>query len=106
MTLEVFARYSKRRREAFGNLAVNLHEIKRIVSNVDDSAEIYLFGSVARGTQNMASDIDILIITGNQAVPIRKALLDADFHEPYEFHVRSDKEAETYFRHIKDMKKV
>lgn len=106
MTLEMFVRLSKRRKEAFQNLAENLQKIKSIVSSVNPSAEIYIFGSVARGTHNMASDIDILIVSENLITPIRKALLEADFGEPFEFHIKSGKEAEPYFRHVKDIRKV
>jgi predicted nucleotidyltransferase len=39
--------------------------VKEIVSRIDPSAEIYVFGSVVRGEYTGASDIDILVITNN-----------------------------------------
>jgi predicted nucleotidyltransferase len=39
--------------------------VKEIISKIDPSAEIYVFGSVVRGEYTGASDIDILVITNN-----------------------------------------
>lgn len=58
--LEMFAEYSRKRREAFNNLSLHLIRIKLIVKSIDGAAKIYLFGSVAKGTNKMASDIDLL----------------------------------------------
>ena len=52
-----------RRRKAFENLDRNLKEIKEKVINLDSKAEVYLFGSVARGENTLSSDIDVLILT-------------------------------------------
>ncbi|AKA49302.1 hypothetical protein IX51_09540 [uncultured archaeon] len=102
----MFARYSKRRKEAFSRLNENLQKVKSIVVMEDPSAKIYLFGSVARGNYNMASDIDILIVSRDYVKAIRKALIEAGFGEPYEFHIRSPRDAQTYFRHVKDIRKI
>jgi len=40
-----------------------LHEIKQIVHKSLPSAEVLLYGSVARGTQDPESDYDILVLT-------------------------------------------
>lgn len=41
-----------------------LHEIKQIVRKSLPAAEVLLYGSVARGTQDPESDYDILVLTG------------------------------------------
>lgn len=37
-------------------------EVKGVVKEIDPSAEVYVFGSVVRGTYTAASDIDVLVI--------------------------------------------
>ena len=44
-----------------------LSEIKKAVLSVDSSAEVILFGSMARGDYKDDSDWDILILTNNKA---------------------------------------
>ncbi len=73
--------------------------------NMDPGAEIYEFGSTVNGNYNMASDIDILIVTSKKE-DIIKALWNADFKEPFEFHIRTPDEAGPYFSHVKEIKKI
>jgi predicted nucleotidyltransferase len=40
-----------------------LHEVKQIVQKFLPAAEVVLYGSVARGTQDAESDYDILVLT-------------------------------------------
>ena len=40
-----------------------LHEVKQIVRGFLPAAEVLLYGSVARGTQDADSDYDILVLT-------------------------------------------
>ncbi len=37
--------------------------VKKVVTEIDPHAEVYVFGSVVRGDYTVASDIDILVIT-------------------------------------------
>jgi len=45
------------------NYRVIAGEVKKIVTEFDPQAEVYVFGSVVRGNYTVASDIDILVIT-------------------------------------------
>jgi predicted nucleotidyltransferase len=74
-----------RRRKAFENLDRNLKQIKERVINLDSKAEVYLFGSVARGENTLSSDIDVLILTNLDHRRILSAL--AEFGSPFEFHI-------------------
>ncbi len=40
-----------------------LHEVKHIVRHLLPTADVLLYGSVARGTQDAESDYDILVLT-------------------------------------------
>jgi predicted nucleotidyltransferase len=42
-----------------------LLDIKEIINSIDPEAEVYLFGSRARGTEQNLSDWDFLILTDN-----------------------------------------
>ena len=46
-----------------------LHEIKRIVRRSLPTAEVMLFGSMARGTRHHESDYDILVLTDTELTP-------------------------------------
>lgn len=68
-----------------------LSEAHRIIRRVlgDRCAEIYLFGSYARGTPRQSSDIDIAVLAetplDQEISRIRDALEDSDI--PFEFDV-------------------
>ncbi|EQD44057.1 DNA polymerase beta subunit [mine drainage metagenome] len=59
----MFLEMAKRKNEVFRNIDAYLESVKGVVQRVDPKGEIYLFGSVATGHYNMASDIDVLIVT-------------------------------------------
>ncbi len=82
---DIAVEYALLRRKAFENLDKNLKAIKERVVNVDSKADVYLFGSVARGENTFSSDIDILIITNLDRRSILAAL--TDFGSPFEFHI-------------------
>ncbi len=82
--IDILAEEAKSRRRAFIELSRKLNEIKNSVKRCDQTAEIYLFGSVARGDNTLGSDIDVLIITGNEKC-VRAAL--ASYGPPFEFHI-------------------
>ncbi|MGC8514658.1 MAG: nucleotidyltransferase domain-containing protein [Thermoplasmata archaeon] len=94
------------KREVFGDLQHYLAKIKKVVSNADPNSSVYLFGSVATGKYNMASDIDILIVTSIDRDTIQKALDEENLGFPFEFHIRNKKTAEPYFSHIKEIKLI
>jgi len=101
----MFVEIYKKRKKIFDNLDFNLKEITANIKNIDNDADIYLFGSVLKGNNNMASDIDILIITENKE-KVMKCLWDNNYSDPFEFHIRNENESKVYFRHIKEIKKL
>ena len=93
----------KLKKEVFGNLQYYLAKIKKTVLNVDQNTKVYLFGSAATGDYNMASDIDILIVSSKDRNIIQNALDKENLGFPFEFHIRNEKTAEPYFMHVKKM---
>jgi predicted nucleotidyltransferase len=101
----MFVEIYKKRKKIFDNLNFNLKEITANIKNIDREANIYLFGSVLKGNNNMASDIDILIVTENKE-RVMKYIWDNNYSDPFEFHIRNEKESRAYFQHINEMKKL
>jgi predicted nucleotidyltransferase len=93
----------KLKKEVFGNLHYYLAKIKETVLSVDQNTKVYLFGSVAIGDYNMASDIDLLIVSSMDRNVIQNALDRENLGFPFEFHIRNGKTAEPYFKHVKKM---
>jgi predicted nucleotidyltransferase len=59
------------------------YQIKKSIKNIDPNANIYLFGSKARGDDSQTSDWDFLILTSIEATEetkkrIRASLIDAE----------------------------
>lgn len=85
------------------------------VKNVLPDSRIYVFGSVVKGEATAASDIDVLIVSN--AVPksgleraglkvrIEEAAALPPYH-PFELHLADEKEAEWYFRRVKELREV
>jgi uncharacterized protein len=44
------------------------NRIKKVIEDIDSSAEVYLFGSRARGDHRTSSDWDILILVDNPKI--------------------------------------
>lgn len=97
---------AKLKKEVFTNLQYYLTKVRKVISNVDPNANVYLFGSIATGNYNMASDIDILIVTSVERKIIQSSLDREGLGFPFEFHIRTEKESEPYFIHIKEMKLI
>ncbi|MDJ0270715.1 MAG: nucleotidyltransferase domain-containing protein [Aigarchaeota archaeon] len=92
----MFVEEARRRQSFFNNLKQHLEELKRAIHSIDPEAELYIFGSVARGDYTLASDVDILIVTRMQPGFILKELWLKGFREPFEFHVVSPDMLEHY----------
>ena len=94
---------AKLKKEVFNNLQFYLVKIKETILSVDQDSRVYLFGSVVTGYHNMASDIDILIVSSRDRNIIQNALDKENLGFPFEFHIRNEKTAEPYFMHVKKM---
>ncbi len=101
MSHDVIVETALKRQEAFDNLARYLQIIKKTVRNLDQKAEIYLFGSAAGKEHNYSSDIDILVVTNLHPAGIHAELWKAGIKEPFEIHVHSREEAEFFTRTTK-----
>ena len=93
----------KLKKDVFNNLHYYLAKIKESILSVDENSKVYLFGSDVTGNYNMASDIDILVVTSVVRNIIQNALDKENLGFPFEFHLRNEEEAEPYFRHINNI---
>jgi predicted nucleotidyltransferase len=78
-------------RQVFDNIWEFLSDVKEQVPKLFPGAEVYLFGSVARGRYTAARDIDILVVTDVsdwELVDMAKAKLKRTFIDmPVELHI-------------------
>ncbi len=102
----MFVEMAKKRRHAFDHLNSYLDLIKRIAKTEDKNSRVFLFGSVEKGDYNMASDIDILIVTEKDRYILLTKLENEGIEFPFELHVRNSREAEAYFQHIPELKEL
>jgi predicted nucleotidyltransferase len=103
---EILIREAKRREEVFKNLSSYLNRLKETLRSMDPKGRLFLFGSSARGDNALISDIDILIVTSLNPSLVIATLWQAGFDEPFEFHVVSNKQFETYKQVIGDLKEI
>ena len=102
----------ERRRMYFDNLDYYLRKIKEIVEKNVPNAEIYLYGSVAEGDYSIGlSDIDIAIVSDNLSDRDKKlelfgVLTKKFFESPFEFHIFTKEQWESYKKFIKKFKKI
>lgn len=102
----MFPEIVKKRRDAFNHMEERLEVVKRIAKETDADCRVYLFGSVARGRHNVASDIDILIVSEGDKYALLSKLEKAGIEFPFELHIRNTEESKPYFRHVHEMKEL
>ncbi len=78
---------AKHRAEVFRNLEYYLKVIVKAVKELDEKAEVYLFGSVAEGTYTLSSDIDVLVVTDQPPENVLVKLWEKGIKDPFEIHV-------------------
>ena len=72
-------------------MSENLEIIRKTVRKYFDNAEIFLFGSRAKGTASSNSDYDILIITDNEILIKEKLIFRTNIRkELHNFNIRTD----------------
>jgi len=89
---ELLIKEAKRRAEVFRNLNRYLRILASVVEQIDDKAEIYLFGSVAEGRHLLSSDIDVLVVTDKPPAEVLKRLWEAGIKDPFEIHIATREE--------------
>ncbi|MEZ0319678.1 MAG: nucleotidyltransferase domain-containing protein [Pyrobaculum sp.] len=62
----------ERRRRVLERLWEVLVELKKAVLELDPDAEVYLFGSAARGSMRPDSDVDVLVVSDLYGGDLRK----------------------------------
>jgi len=96
MSHEIIIEMAIKRREVFDNLDGYLRTIKDVISKIDDSAELYLFGSVAEKRHAYSSDIDVLILTVAESARVHLELWKAGIRDPFEVHVQTPEDARLF----------
>jgi predicted nucleotidyltransferase len=94
----------KRRSEIFERLDEYLKKIVETVKKLDSNAEVYLFGSVAKGKHLISSDIDILVVSDLHPGRIIAELWSNGMNDPFEIHVITRNMLETYKKRAKLIK--
>lgn len=99
-----------RRIEVLRNAKAYVKRIKEIcVSEIDPDCRVILFGSVAKGTYRIDSDVDVLIITDKATDAWSKAKIASIVHEklgiydPLELHVITVSEFENWYKRFIDV---
>ncbi|MGB9830536.1 MAG: nucleotidyltransferase domain-containing protein [Fervidicoccaceae archaeon] len=95
---------AKRKIEVFENLEHYLKMAYRIVKELDEGAEIYVFGSLVEGKSLVSSDIDLLIVTSLPPEVVISKLWERGIKEPFEIHVVDREMFKYYLRKAKNLK--
>ncbi len=78
-------------------------------------SRVYVFGSVVKGEATGGSDIDVLIVSKSMpksnleraGIKLRiEELAGLPPYHPFELHLADEKEAEWYFRRVKELEEV
>jgi predicted nucleotidyltransferase len=103
---DIYIREAKRLEKIYRNPYDLLRRIKGDLRRIIPDAEVYLFGSIARGKYTMASDIDVLVIvdsTSKLNVDRVKAFIKRKYIEyPIELHIVSRREFEKWYKRFID----
>ncbi|MEM4489307.1 MAG: nucleotidyltransferase domain-containing protein [Desulfurococcaceae archaeon] len=104
MSEKLLVKLAKHRAEVFRNLEHYLKVIVKAVKELDEKAEVYLFGSVAEGTYTLSSDIDILVVTDQSPENVLVKLWEKGIKDPFEVHIIRREMLDLYKRRSKLVK--
>ncbi|MEM4826730.1 MAG: nucleotidyltransferase domain-containing protein [Desulfurococcaceae archaeon] len=104
MSEKLLVKLAKHRAEVFRNLEHYLKVIVKAVKELDEKAEVYLFGSVAEGTYTLSSDIDVLVVTDQSPENVLMKLWEKGIKDPFEVHIIRREMLDLYKRRSKLMK--
>ena len=96
MSEELLVEEARRRAEIFKDLERYLTIIAETVKELDEDAEVYLFGSVAEGRHLLSSDVDVLVVTDLSPGEVLAALWKRGIDDPFEVHVVKRNALEIY----------
>ncbi len=100
------------RKKYFDNLDSYLKEIKAIAKKECPDAKIYLVGSVIEGDYSIGlSDIDVVVVSErfrdrDKKLEVFGKLLKPFFDSPFEFHVLTPEQWETFRKLVKEYRAV
>jgi predicted nucleotidyltransferase len=99
---DIYIREAKRLEKIYRNPYDLLRRIKNDLRRIVPDAEVYLFGSIAKGKYTMASDIDVLVVvdsTNKLNVDRVKVFIKRKYIEyPIELHIVSRREFEKWYK--------
>ena len=104
MSEELLVHEARRRAEVFRNLPKHFRKLLDAVREVDEKAEVYLFGSVVEGKHLLSSDIDVLVVTSKPAGEVLARLWSRGIKDPFEIHVVTGEMLDLYKRRAKLVK--
>ncbi|MEM4452892.1 MAG: nucleotidyltransferase domain-containing protein [Thermosphaera sp.] len=104
MSEKLLVKLAKHRAEVFRNLEHYLKVIVKSVKELDENAEVYLFGSVAEGTYTLSSDIDVLVVTDQSPENVLVKLWEKGIKDPFEVHIIRREMLDLYKRRSKLVK--
>ncbi|MEM1606032.1 MAG: nucleotidyltransferase domain-containing protein [Fervidicoccaceae archaeon] len=104
MSEKLLVKLAKHRAEVFRNLEHYLKVIVKAVKELDEKAEVYLFGSVAEDTYMLLSDIDILIVTDQSPENVLVELWEKGIKDTFEVHIIRREILDLYKRRSKLVK--
>ncbi|MEM4863234.1 MAG: nucleotidyltransferase domain-containing protein [Candidatus Nezhaarchaeales archaeon] len=104
MSEKLLVKLAKHRAEVFRNLEHYLKVIVKAVKELDENAEVYLFGSVAEGTYTLSSDIDVLVVTDQSPENVLVKLWEKGIKDPFEVHIIRREMLDLYKRRSKLVK--
>ncbi|MEZ0248521.1 MAG: nucleotidyltransferase domain-containing protein [Thermoproteus sp.] len=100
----------EKRRKVVERLWEVLAELKKAVLELDPNAEVYLFGSAAKGTMRPDSDVDVLVVSdlyGGDLKKIGELLVYVEEKVGgvgiLEIHVATRELFETWYRRLIDV---
>jgi len=100
----LLVKLAKHRVEVFRNLKHYLKVIVEAVKEIDEKAEVYLFGSITEGTYTLSSDVDVLVVTDQPPEKILVKLWERGIKDPFEVHVIKRETLDLYKRRSKLVK--
>lgn len=104
MSERLLVKLARHKAEIFRNLKHYLKIAVEAIKELDENAEVYIFGSVAEGTHTLSSDIDILVVTERPPEEVLVKLWDRGIKDPFEVHVIKRELLDAYKRRSKLVK--
>lgn len=101
--------HARARESYIKNAAEYLERIKMICRRYDPSCRLIVFGSFARGSMRVDSDVDVLVITEVARSAGRRAEMRAAIAReiglvtPFEIHIVTPEEYETWYKRFIDV---